>query len=315
MTGGNSKERTVTELKSPPEGSLEGALPAALALAHRVRVVLGVVFLLAIGGGLAYALLAPKTYRAKVVLAVVSQDSGGLSAMLGQFGSLASLAGIGGMSLGGSSSTEPVAVLSSREFVRGFIEEGNLLPELFHDKWDASSERWSVDKPSSTPTLEAGVKKFVEKVRSVEVDELGGLVTLTVDWRDRELAALWANAMVTRVNRVLRDRAIQDAQSSLDYLNAEAAKTTVQPLLDAIYRVVETQVNSIMLAKVREDFAFKVIDPAVASDREKHVWPRGSIVMAVSVLMAVLFSVLLIMSVYLIDQFKQAYRGSIGLRR
>ncbi|MBK9251796.1 MAG: hypothetical protein IPM70_07795 [Proteobacteria bacterium] len=290
------------------------ALPAMLALAHRARFALILIFVLALGGGPAYALLAPKTYRAKVVLSVVAQDGGGLGALLGQFGGLASLAGMGGLSVGKSSSAEPIAVLSSREFARGFIQENGLLPDLFREKWDPVGKRWKVKKASEEPTLEAGVKKFVERVRSVEVDELGGLVTLTVDWMDRETAAKWANAMVARVNRELRQRAISESQNSINYLNAEAAKTNVQPLLDAIYRVVETQVKSIMLAKVRDDYAFKVIDPAVASDRDRHVWPRGSLVMGLSLLVAMLFSILSILAVYLLDRFRRGYKESIGLR-
>lgn len=290
-----------------------GTLPNLFALLRRARVGVAIIFVLAIAGGLAYALLMPRTYRAQVVLSPVAERDGDLGALLGQFGGLASLAGMGGLSLGGAQSSEPTAVLSSREFARGFILENELLQELFPRKWDERRHRWKSDDPDDIPTLEDGVKKFVEQVRSVKVDELGGLITLTVDWRDREKVARWANAMVARVNRVLRERAIDEAESSLKYLYAEAEKTSVQPLRDAIYRVVESQVKLIMLARIRDDYAFKVIDPAVVPDVNRHIWPRAAVVLAVAMAIAFLLSLLLVYWVHLSGRVKQAYRESAGI--
>lgn len=303
----------------PPEvaqgDSTLGSMPAILALVHRARVGVILIFVVVLGSALAFALSWPKTYRAQVVMSIVTPESGGLGGLLGQFGGLASLAGMGGLSLGRSNTTEPVAVLSSREFAARFIQENDLMPTLFPRRWDAEAKRWKSDDPRKIPTLGDGVKKFTGSVRRVNIDEETGLVVLTVDWRDREKAARWANAMVARANREMRERAIAEAQKSIEYLNAEAAKSDVQPLRDAIYRVVETQVKTIMLARVREDYAFRVIDPAMVPDANKHHWPRGSIVMGVALLVAMLLATLWVCGTYLLDRVRQGYRDSIGLRR
>jgi hypothetical protein len=113
----------------------------------------------------------------------------------------------------------------------------------------------------------------------------------------------------------VRERAISEAESSLKYLYAESAKTNVQSLNDAIYRVVESQIKSIMLAKIRDDYAFKVIDPAVVPDASRHVWPRGAVVMFIALVIATLLSLLLIYWVHLSGRLNRAYRESVGLRR
>ena len=66
--------------------------------------------------------------------------------MLGQFGGLASLAGV---NLGGGANNDTevsLAVLRSREFTEAFIRDRNLLPLIFEECWDADANRWKGDK-------------------------------------------------------------------------------------------------------------------------------------------------------------------------
>src|ERR1700730_5005484 len=79
-------------------------------------------------------------YRAEVLLAPVrAKSAADLASPLGSLGGLASLAGI---TLGGSTS-EPLAVLESRDLARQFIEQQNLLPVIFARKWDTKLARWT----------------------------------------------------------------------------------------------------------------------------------------------------------------------------
>jgi uncharacterized protein involved in exopolysaccharide biosynthesis len=72
----------------------------------------------------------------------------------------------------------------------------------------------------------------------------------------------------------LRQRAIDEAQASIDFLNAELTETSVVELRQALYRLLENQIKTVMFAKVRDQYAFKVIDPAVAPDADDVVRPR-----------------------------------------
>ena len=138
-------------------------------------------------GSAVYASFLPPMYSASVVLAPVRDES--LGGLAGQLGGLASLAGITRV---GRDNTDAVAVLRSRDFVRAFIEEQMLLPVLFPDLWDAAAGRWKVEEPPDFPQA-AGF--FVAEVRSVEEDARTGIVTLSVEWGDPELAASWANLL------------------------------------------------------------------------------------------------------------------------
>jgi hypothetical protein len=217
--------------------------------------------------------MTPK-YRAEVVMVPVKADDSraALASMVGQLGGLASLAGV---SLGGGGNKdEYLQYLQSNAFTARFIEDEKLLPVLFADRWDANNNRWDVDDPADVPTLADGVRLFERSVRAVQEDRRTGVVTLAVVWKDRELAARWANLLVERVNRDLSERAIAESDASVRYLEGELAKTSVLELRDSIYRLIENQIKTVMLANVRQEYAFKVIDPAVAPDVDDVVRPK-----------------------------------------
>jgi uncharacterized protein involved in exopolysaccharide biosynthesis len=225
------------------------------------------------------ALMLTPIYRAEVLMAPVVdlENTSGFSALAGQFGGLASLAGID-LSDNRSIKEEAVATLRSRAFTTDFIRSQNLLQILFSDDWDADNERWTVDDPEEEPTLADAFEYFDESVRSVAEDNRTSLITLAVEWRDPEQAARWANLLVDRVNNSIRARAIAEAEKSIEYLNKELAKTAIVELQEAIYRLIEVQINKIMLANVRDEYAFKVIDPAVAPDPDKEVRPNKRLI-------------------------------------
>ena len=111
------------------------------------------VTLLVTGAAITYALLATPIYRADVLMAPVSKDNktGGLAAIAGQFGGLASITGI---DIGRDGDEETaIATLKSRAFTEGFIREQNLLPILFQNMWDPKKQDWKVNGAKSVPSM------------------------------------------------------------------------------------------------------------------------------------------------------------------
>jgi LPS O-antigen subunit length determinant protein (WzzB/FepE family) len=198
-------------------------------------------------GGVTYALVAQEWYRAEVVLAPADKK-GGMSGALSQLSGLASLAGV---SVGGGDNNEPLAVLKSKDFAREFITDMNLMAVLLKD--------WKGDKE---PDIRDALKIFTETVRTVSDDKKTGLVTLGVRWKDADTAALWANEMVKRLNDRLRNQALVEAERNVAYLQKEMAATSVVSLQQSMGRVLEGEMQKLMLARGNEQFAFKVIDRA-----------------------------------------------------
>jgi LPS O-antigen subunit length determinant protein (WzzB/FepE family) len=83
-----------------------------------------------------------------------------------------------------------------------------------------------------------------------------------VEWKNPQQAADWANELVDRVNARMRDRALREAQYNLDYLKGEMAATDIVGLQQAISKLLENEMQKLMLAKGNKDYSFRIVDPA-----------------------------------------------------
>ncbi len=229
-------------------------------------------------GGVTYALLAQEWYKADVVLAPADAKKS-MSGALAQFGGLASLAGI---SLPGAGEQEPVAVLKSKEFARAFITDLNLMPVFLKD---AESSGKPLD-------IRDAVRVFDTSVRTISEDKKTGLVTLSIRWKDPDTAAEWANLLVQRLNDRLRQQALAESERNVAYLQKEMATTSVVSLQQSMGRVLEGEMQKLMLARGNEEFAFKVIDRATPPKLRES--PKRSLIAIVSLLAGGFLGVLVV---------------------
>lgn len=241
----------------------------------------------------AYAIFATPYYTATVVVQPNIQSSsplGSLGELANQVGSLSSLVGAG-MQLGGDAESKEqnyMAVLSSRGLALKFINQYDLMPELFPGRWDPVSHQWkaldpsamsrvrlaisralariSGDEgwrlPSSQPTTEQALKAF-DRICTIKSDRATGMVKVSFALRNPEESAQWANEYVALANGEIRDRVIAQATVALKYLNDQAATTNVTELKSAIYMLVQQRLEEIVSAKSRPDYAFQIIDKAM----------------------------------------------------
>ncbi|MEO5368161.1 MAG: Wzz/FepE/Etk N-terminal domain-containing protein [Magnetococcus sp. WYHC-3] len=199
-------------------------------------------------------------YRATVVMEPRTEDGNTGTSLTGRYGGLAAMAGF---NLGGQSSViSAIVKLQSREFLSKFIEDENLMPVLFEEQWDPVNKRWVVEDPKFAPTLWNGVDLFRKEIQQVVQEVKSGIITMTIDWSDPELASRWANLMVKRINQKMRADAIESSQKNLDYLTNQLNSTSIADLRATISGLMETEIKRIMLAHGKEEFSFKVLDPA-----------------------------------------------------
>lgn len=290
-----------------PPGQLEAAslnidLRAMFEELWRSRWLVMAVAMLATVTGVAYALLAQPYYRAEV--AVIPVDSDPTKQLMSQFGGLASLVGV---NVGTANDAEPMAVLQSREFATYFIEKHQLLPIFFAAKWDATARKWRGQK-STWPDSRDGVIVFNERIRRVTQDRKTGIITITVTWKDPQLAASWAEAIVLDVNEQLRSRTIARSQANVNYLKAQIAATDVVALQQPAGKLLELEMQKLMLANSDPQFAFRVVD--VPQAPKKPLTPRKKLVVAGALIVGVLLACLFVVVRLLVRQARSASRGA-----
>lgn len=241
------------------------------------------------------AFLLPPTYRAQTVLVPTINDSRNTSASglsTSGIGALASRFGLGGVAGSVDASQEVIATLQSRSFLEAFIAAHDLLPILFADRWDSVGKKWVVDK-EDVPERSDAVKKILEDVLEVRADAQTGLITIKIDWKDPNLAAMWANDLVKRINFLMRTKAIEEAEGSLKYLRVELEKTQPIEIRQSLYGLIETNLNRISLANGRTEYAFRVIDPAVAPKMDDFVSPKRAVIILVGVVFGLFLGIIL----------------------
>lgn len=242
------------------------------------------------------ATLTPPVYRAELIAAPTTEEKGGgLSALAGQFGGLASLAGVN-VSSGGSDLNRVLATLRSRAFLVPFLKEKAV--------FDVISTQLAKDDLSVLDAYDY----FVEKVIAVRKDNKTGLVTLSVEWQDPVVAASWANNLILRLNEHQRKTAIHEAEQSIEYLNNQLQQTDVNDMQQAIYRLIEAQTKSIMLANVKQEYAMQVIDPAVAP--EEPIYPRVGLIISLGVILGLMLGLFLVFVLHAVEGFRLRMKQS-----
>ena len=100
---------------------------------------------------------------------------------------------------------------------------------------------------------------------SINEDRKTGLTSISFEWYQPNLATKWVNNLVKELNQALRQRAIDDSNKKVGFLEKELAKTSLEDMRKVLYSLLESEKQKAMLANVNEDYAFEVIDPATVS--------------------------------------------------
>ncbi len=231
------------------------------------------------------ALMLPNIYRAETLLAPNGDDgASGLSRLAAQYGGLASLAGI---DLGGRSTDKTafgLEVLKSRRFIAEFIARREILVPLIATKhWDAATDSLVIDEDIFDP--ESG--KWVRKVRpprtqvpsgeeayeafreilAISQDEKTGFVTISVEHESPAVAAAWTGWLVEDLNATIMRRDVAEAEQAIEYLEDQISKTSLAELQNVFFGLIEEQMKTVMLARVSDEYLFKIIDPAMRPER------------------------------------------------
>jgi LPS O-antigen subunit length determinant protein (WzzB/FepE family) len=164
------------------------------------------------------------------------------------------------------------------------------MPVLFYRSWDAARGRWTTETP---PTIADGVKRFSTNVRQITEDRRTGMVTLAIIWKDREVAAQWANQLVAEADDALRNRAIAEYSRSIEYLTSESATTASVEIRASVYKAMESELKDAMIARTRDAYAFQVLDPAVPRDAKDTDSPNKPLYVALGGIFGLIFGVIL----------------------
>ncbi len=258
-----------------------------------------------------YAINQPNIYKSEALLAPAEQEGGGgLSALAGQFGGLASLAGV---NLGGGSSNKAqlaIEVLKSRQFTSDFIQKHNILPDLMAAKtwnmqtntivydneiYDAENNKWvrEVKAPfEPKPSMQEAYKEF-SKIISASTDKETGMVKISIEHVSPYVAQQWVDWLIKDINQTMKQRDVLEALKSTDFLTQQLEQTKIADIRAVLYKLVEEQTKTIMFAKVRDEYVFKTIDAALVP--EEKFKPKRALIAILGTMLGGMLSVMIVL--------------------
>lgn len=261
-------------------------------------IIIAVTFVFAVASVI-YALSLPDEYKSTAILAPISNsNSSQLSKLAGQFGGLASLAGI---NLGGSAGGEDKAVIAMEiiqtwGFLEKFIENNNIQVEVFAAKdWNRTTDKLIIDADIYDIENKKWVREFdankgqkaepsswelFEKIKdriSISKDEKSGLIRLSVEYFSPVIAKEWTDKLIMAINEHIKKQDRQEALNSIQYLNEQINKTTVADMRKVFFQLIEEQSKTLMLAETRDEYVFNTVSPAKIME-EKSKPNRGLII-------------------------------------
>jgi uncharacterized protein involved in exopolysaccharide biosynthesis len=262
-----------------------------------------------------FALSKPNIYKASAILAPASNEggAGGLSALAGQFGGLASMAGI---NLGGGKSDKTglaLEILKSRSFIEGFIIKHDLLvPIMAGDSWDMATDTLIINNELYDQANNKWVRKvtppkkpepslwqaFVvfSNLLNVSQDKSTTMVTIELEYLSPAMAQQWLSWLIADVNEFMRGQDQKEAQDSINYLTEQLKIIQVSSMEAVFYQLIEEQTKNMMLTKVKAEYVLKTIDPAQVPEIKAK--PNRALIVVLGTVLGGLLSVIFVLIRY-----------------
>lgn len=258
------------------------------------------------------SLYLPNIYKSDALLAPASSEqSGGLSGLAGQFGGLASMAGL---NIGGGAIDQTalaIEVIKSRDFLRDFISRHDVFVEIMAtDSWDSETDEIVLDSSiynsekkqwvqGNKPTELDAIESF-KKMLSVTQDKKTSLVTVSIEYYSPKVAKRWVDWLIVDINNEMRSRDLSQAKNSIEYLQTQLEQTRVSDMKSVLYQLIEEQSKTIMFAEVREEYIFRTIDSALVPENKEK--PKRAIICVLGTFIGAFLSIIFVLIRYMFNR-------------
>ena len=265
-----------------------------------------------------YALSLNNYYKSEAVL-IISDDSNegsGISNLTG----LASVAGINVPSSGQDKPMLVVETLKSRAFLKHLLEFDGVLASLMATKsfdnqsqsitydpntYDVKNDKW-LRKPSnnrkSKPSYLESYDQYLSNV-SIEQDANPNLIFMSVEHLSPIFAKDFLELMINQINELLRDKDLKESSDAIAFLSTEMAKSNFVSMKDAINQLVQSKLETQMMARISSDYILKIVEPPFVPEKKSK--PQRSLICILGTLLGGALAVLwLLISHYLLQNKK-----------
>jgi uncharacterized protein involved in exopolysaccharide biosynthesis len=199
------------------------------------------------------SLLSPKIYQATAIIMPADDKTntrGTMSDMARRFGIHTDQL---------SDAAEIVTLLKSNILMEKVINKHNLLPVFFSkDKLEEMTESGKIWN---------GIR-YLRDIYKINNNLREGVIAISVQFKDPKTSADIINYILTELTDYMSSEAKRVAETNREYLESLIVKNTDPLIQNKIYSLIAHQIEISMMAEVKENFAFKILDPPKTPDRK-----------------------------------------------
>lgn len=226
----------------------------------------------------------PNIYTSSALVAPSSEDET-LSSQLGQFSSIAGLAGISVPSGKSNATNEAVERIQSFDFFSTYFLPNIKLEDLLAVKdWDQISNNLTYDPKLFDKNKMEWVRKVnppkelipsdqeaftvYKKILYVSENKENGFVTISISHRSATIAKAWVDIIIKNINTSMRELDQSVSSNSIDFLNEMIIETNNKEIREVLSDLLATQMQNLMLASANENYVFKILDSPQIPERK-----------------------------------------------
>lgn len=164
------------------------------------------------------SLIWPKSYQAKAVIMPIGGGGGGLAAMAAQFSGLPFVSGM--LENTKTSTSQFMALLKTRTLGEVIIKKFDLMKIFYNKLWDEKAQKWKIDDPKKVPNMEDAVMALNGRVKFAD-DKKMGVITITSEFKDPELAAKVANGFLDALQMLISKNSFSMAKRNRIFIEGQ----------------------------------------------------------------------------------------------
>jgi uncharacterized protein involved in exopolysaccharide biosynthesis len=253
-----------------------------------------------------YALSLPNIYQSQALLSV-SDDSQSNMGMLGQYSSMARMAGFSLPTANGDKSLEAIERVKSYEFFSKFFLPMISLQDLMAtSEWDSSSNRIIYDNENfdpdtiiwlkGQPSSQKAYKKY-QSIMNISQNRKTSFITVSIKHHSPYVAKEWTDIIIQQINNSMRDEEKNRIMKSIEFLNAQALKVNFEEIKEAITFLQQEQIKSLMLIESNENHIFKILNSPIVPELKSE--PSRKEIVILGTLLGILISIAFVFITYL----------------
>ena len=217
------------------------------------KIWISLIVMVIVAATVAVSLFMVPIYEARAVISPATtkpSESSGVSAIALQFGIAAPAS---------SNMSEIANLLRSYILREKILIKYNLFPILFSGK----AARWK----SEEEKLWAGIR-FLETVIKINPVQKDNIIQITAEFKDPRVAGDLVSYTLMELTEYMSSEAKRVAETNKKYLESQLDKTADPFIKTKLYSLIAQQIETSMMAEVKENFAFKIIDPPRVPDKK-----------------------------------------------